>query len=72
MEKPLVSVIVPVFKAENYMKRCVDSLIAQTFADFELILIDDGSPDRSGEMCDEYANVDKRIRVFHKANGGVA
>lgn len=67
-----ISVIVPVYKAENYLHRCVDSLLAQTFSNFELILIDDGSPDRSGEICDEYALKDSRVRVFHKENGGVS
>lgn len=69
---PKISVIVPVYKAEAYLHRCVDSLLAQTFQDFEILLIDDGSPDRSGEICDEYAKKDKRIRVFHKENGGVS
>ena len=68
---PKISVIVPVYKAENYLHRCVDSLLAQTFQDFEILLIDDGSPDRSGEICDECARKDKRVRVFHKENGGV-
>ena len=67
-----ISVIVAVYKAEDYLHRCVDSLLAQTFSDFEVLLIDDGSPDRSGEMCDEYAGQDPRIRVFHKENGGVS
>lgn len=70
--EPKVSVIVPVYKAESYLCRCVDSLLAQTFLDFEILLIDDGSPDKSGEICDEYASRDKRIRVFHKPNGGVS
>lgn len=70
--QPAVSVIVAVYKAEAYLKRCVDSLLAQTFRDFEILLIDDGSPDRSGEMCDEYARQDSRVRVFHKENGGVS
>ena len=69
---PKVSIIVPVYKAEAYLHRCVDSILIQTFEDFELILIDDGSPDRSGEICDEYAAKDPRIRVFHKENGGVS
>lgn len=70
--KPKVSVIVPVYKAEKYLRRCVDSILAQTFTDFEVLLIDDGSPDRSGEICDEYANNYSQIRVFHKENGGVS
>lgn len=72
MNSPKISVIVPVYKAEAYLHRCVDSLLAQTFHDFEVLLIDDGSPDRSGEICDEYARQDSRIRVFHKENGGVS
>lgn len=70
--QPKVSIIVPVYKAEQYLHRCVDSILAQTFTDLELLLIDDGSPDRSGEICDEYAKLDSRIRVFHKPNGGVS
>lgn len=70
--QPAVSVIVAVYKAEAYLKRCVDSLLAQTFVDFEILLIDDGSPDRSGEMCDDYARQDRRVRVIHKENGGVS
>ncbi len=69
---PAVSVIVPVYKAEKYLRKCVDSLLAQTFRDFEVLLVDDGSPDRSGVICDEYARQDRRVRVFHKANGGVS
>ena len=69
---PKISVIVPVYKAEAYLHRCVDSLLAQIFQDYEILLIDDGSPDRSGEICDEYAKKDKRVRVFHKENGGVS
>ena len=69
---PKVSVIVPVYKAEMYLHRCVDSILAQTFTEFEVLLIDDGSPDRSGEICDEYAKKDSRVRVFHKENGGVS
>lgn len=69
---PEVSIIVPVYKAEKYLNRCVDSILAQTFTDWELLLIDDGSPDRSDEICDEYAKKDFRIRVIHKENGGVS
>ena len=72
MKIPLVSIIVPVYKAEKWLHRCVDSILAQTMEDFELLLIDDGSPDRSGEICDEYAAKDLRVRVFHKENGGVS
>ena len=67
-----VSIIVPVYKAEAYLHRCLDSILAQTFTDWELLLVDDGSPDRSGVICDEYASKDDRIRVFHKENGGVS
>lgn len=69
---PKISVIVPVYKAENTLHRCVDSILAQTFTDFELLLIDDGSPDRSGAICDEYEEKDPRVKVFHKPNGGVS
>lgn len=72
MMKPKISVIVPVYKAEKYLYRCVDSILNQTFTDFEVLLIDDGSPDRSGEICDEYVKKDNRVRVFHKENGGVS
>ena len=72
MITPDVSVIVPVYKAEDYICRCVDSLLSQTFRNFEVLLIDDGSPDRSGAICDDYARQDSRIRVIHKANGGVS
>ena len=69
---PLISVIVPVYKVEPYLSRCIDSILAQTFADFELILINDGSPDKCGKICDEYAQKDKRIQVIHKENGGLS
>lgn len=65
-----VSVIVPVYNAEKYIETCISSVLNQTFTDFELILIDDGSEDESGHICDEYATKDTRIRVFHKENGG--
>lgn len=69
---PKISVIVPVYNVEKFLPRCLDSLLAQTFSDFEILLIDDGSKDRSGNICDNYAFKDQRIRVFHKENGGVA
>ena len=67
-----VSIIVPVYNVESYLRRCVDSILAQTFTDFELILVDDGSPDGCSAICDEYADRDSRIRVIHKTNGGVS
>lgn len=72
VDNPKISVIVPVYNVEKYLYRCIDSILAQTFTDFELLLIDDGSKDKSGEICDEYARKDKRLRVFHKENGGVS
>lgn len=72
IQTPKVSVIVPVYKAEKYLRRCVDSLLAQTFIDFEVIIVDDGSPDSSGEICDEYARKDDRVKVIHQKNGGVS
>lgn len=71
-QRPLISIIVPVYKVEAYLNRCVDSLLAQTYDKLELILVDDGSPDRCGEICDEYAEKDCRIRVIHKENGGLS
>lgn len=67
-----VSVIVPVYNVEEYLSRCIDGILNQSFNDFELILIDDGSLDKSGRICDEYSKKDSRIRVFHKKNGGVS
>lgn len=69
---PKVSVIIPVYKAERFIHRCIDSLLNQTFTDFEIILIDDGSPDGSGKICDEYADKYSFIRSFHTKNGGVS
>ena len=69
---PKISIIVPVYKVEKYLHRCIDSILSQSFTDFELILVDDGSPDNCGKICDEYAQKDSRIRVFHKPNGGVS
>ena len=65
------SVIVPIHNVEKYLSRCIDSVLSQTFADFELILVDDGSPDNCPKICDEYAKKDKRIKVVHKENGGL-
>jgi len=69
---PTISVIVPVYNTEKYLRRCLDSILAQTFADFELILVDDGSTDKSGAICDEYARNDSRVKSIHKINGGVS
>ena len=69
---PEISVIVPVYNVEEYLRPCIDSILEQTFTDFELILVDDGSPDRCGEICDEYEQIDKRIRVIHQENGGLS
>ena len=69
---PLISIIVPVYNAELYLSRCVESLLKQTYTNIEILLIDDGSPDSSGLLCDEFATKDKRIRVFHRENGGVS
>lgn len=72
IKSPLVSVIVPVYKTEAYLGQCVDSILAQSAGDFELLLIDDGSPDGSGAICDRYARADARVRAIHKENGGVS
>lgn len=69
---PRISVIVPVYNVEKYLHRCVDSILGQTFTDFELILVDDGSPDNCGAICDEYAAKDARVRVIHQENQGQA
>ncbi len=69
---PEISVIVPVYKVEKYLDKCVKSILNQTFGDFELFLVDDGSPDRCPEMCDEWAKNDSRIKVIHKKNGGLS
>lgn len=69
---PEISIIVPVYRAEKYLNACVDSILAQTFTDFELVLIEDGSPDQSGAICDEYAQRDERVRVIHQPNQGQA
>lgn len=69
--RPKVSVLVPVYNVEAYLKECVESILSQTFTDFELILCDDGSKDLSGEICDEFAQQDPRVRVIHKENEGL-
>ena len=72
MEKFILSVIIPVYNVEKYLRKCVDSVLAQDIADMEVILIDDGSPDNSGAICDEYAEKDTRVKVIHKENGGIS
>lgn len=67
-----ITVIVPVYKVEKYLRKCVDSILTQSFTDFDLILIDDGSPDGCPQICDEYARLDTRVRVVHKTNGGLS
>lgn len=69
---PTISVIVPVYKVELYLRRCIDSILGQTFTDFELILVDDGSPDNCPAICDEYAAKDSRVHVIHQENGGLS
>lgn len=71
MHTPLFSIIVPVYKTEVFLRQCVDSILNQTYSDFQVILVDDGSPDGSGAICDEYARCDSRVTVIHKENGGL-
>lgn len=68
----MISIIAPIYKVEPYLRRCIDSILNQTYQDFELILVDDGSPDNCGAICDEYAAKDTRVRVIHKENGGLS
>lgn len=72
MNIPQISIIIPVYNVDQYLNRCLDSVLSQSFTDFEVLLIDDGSADRSGRICDEYVERDSRVRVFHKPNGGVS
>ena len=65
-----ISVIMPVYKVEEYLAKAIESVLSQTFTDFELFLIDDGSPDNCGKICDNYENMDNRVKVIHKENGG--
>ena len=71
MKNPLISIIVPIYKVEKLLTKCVDSLLAQTYQNLEIILVDDGSPDACPQMCDEFAKQDSRIKVLHKQNGGL-
>ena len=70
--QPLVTIIIPVYKAEHFLNECVDSILAQSYENLEVILVDDGSPDNCGVICDRYADSDKRVRVVHQPNKGVA
>lgn len=70
--KPLISIIVPVYKVEPYLERCINSITSQTYQNTEIILVDDGSPDKCGEICEKSAKIDGRIKVFHKENGGLS
>lgn len=72
MDKPLISIVVPVFRVEKYLDHCVKSILNQTLTNIEVILVDDGSPDKCGEMCDDIAKTDNRIKVIHKPNGGLS
>ncbi len=71
MNTPLISVIVPIYNVEKYLAKCIDSIVAQSYTNLEIILVDDGSPDSCGQICDEYAQCDVRIKVIHQQNGGV-
>ena len=72
IEQPIISVIVPIYNVEQYLPKCIDSIMSQSFTNIEILLVDDGSPDNCGRICDDYALRDSRVRVFHKTNGGVS
>ena len=72
LNEPLVSVIVPVYNVERYLRHCVNSILIQTYHNLEVILVDDGSPDNCPKICDEYAKADARVKVIHKNNGGLS
>ena len=69
---PLISIIVPIYNVEKYLSKCIESILEQTYTNFELILVNDGSPDKCGRICNEYAKKDSRIKVIHKKNGGLS
>ena len=71
-KKPLITIIIPVYKVEDYLDKCVESVVNQTYKNLEIILVDDGSPDNCPKMCDDWAKKDKRIKVIHKENGGLS
>ena len=68
----LISIIIPVYKVEKYLEKCINSIIGQTYTNLQIILVDDGSPDNSGKICDKYAKKDSRVEVIHKSNGGLS
>ena len=71
-DKPLISVVIPVYKVEEYLDQCVGSVLKQTYENIEVILVDDGSPDACPQKCDEYAQLDRRVRVIHQENAGLS
>lgn len=72
MNNPLITVIIPCYKVEQYLPKCINSVLTQTYTNLEIILVDDGSPDNCGNICDNYAQKDSRIKVIHKTNGGLS
>lgn len=72
MDAALISIVIPVYNVENYLERCIRSVLNQTYGNLEIILVDDGSPDRCGELCERYAREDSRVKAYHKANGGLS
>ena len=71
MDKELISIVIPIYNVEKYITKCIESVRQQTYKNIEIILIDDGSPDNCGKICDEYTKIDNRIQVIHKENGGL-
>ena len=72
MKNELISIVVPIYNVEKYLEKCVESILRQTYKNIEIILVDDGSPDLCGEICENYKKIDKRITVIHKKNGGLS